>query len=133
VIVLGELVEGSFAVLLVVELERVGRAFLQIHTKGQEVFVFEVNFMLGIHKIAYKVPHLHHEPFNICDHGAELRLWEEFIGQVIKILERGDLLLCGDDELRLVVLGLLLGEFIKREVTCEDLGNEVGVLVGDDA
>jgi hypothetical protein len=32
-----------------------------------------------------------------------------------------------------VVFGLLLGEFIQREVTCEDLGNEVGVLVGDDA
>ena len=86
VVVLGELVEGSFAVLLVVELERVGRAFLQIHTKGQEVFVFEVNFMLGIHKITYKVPYLHHEPLDICDHGAELRLWEEFIGEVVKIL-----------------------------------------------
>jgi hypothetical protein len=87
VVVLGELVEGSFAVLLVVELERVRRAFLQIHTKGQEFFVFEVNFMLGIHKIAYKVPHLHHEPLDICDHDTELRLWEEFIGEVVKILE----------------------------------------------
>lgn len=87
VVVLGELVEGSFCLLLVVELERVGRTFLQIHAEGQEVLVFEVNFMLGIHQIAHKVPHLHHEPLDICDHGAELRLWEQFIGQVVKILE----------------------------------------------
>jgi hypothetical protein len=76
VVVLGELVEGSFGMLLVVESERVRRKFLQIHAEGQKVLVFEVNFMLGIHQITYKVPYLHHEPFDICDHGAKLRLWE---------------------------------------------------------
>jgi hypothetical protein len=87
VVVLGELVEGSFGLLLVVEVERVRRTFLQIHAEGQEVLVFEVNFMLGIHQITYKVPNFHHEPLDICDHGAELCLWEQFIGQVVKILE----------------------------------------------
>jgi hypothetical protein len=85
--------------------------------------------MLGINQITNKVPHFHHKALDVCDHGAELNLGEELVDQVVKFFQRGDLLLGGDDELRLLGLGLVLGVFAECEVAGEDLGHELLVLV----
>ena len=72
---------------------------MEINSKSEELFVLEVDFILGAYEVSDVIFAFVDKSFDVWDNETELLLGEDFVDEVEKFLQSEDFLFSSKDQL----------------------------------